>query len=220
MKNKKLAHYEILAGLFEYPDENFKNNVTAVLEIVNNNYADFNQTIYKFSNFVFNNPTNVLEELYTRTFDVQSVATLDLGYLLFGDDYKRGKLLAYLNAEHRKANNDCGTELPDNLINLLRLLPKLEDKELQYDLVARIMLPALRKLLNEFKVEKVKLKNQLYKKQHKTIIEQSGAYGRLYAQPLKLILQILEKDFQISTTNKEKINTGFTEALKTELEIE
>ena len=45
----------------------------------------------------------------------QVLATLDIGYVLFGDDYKRGELLANLNQEHRKANNDCGTELADHL---------------------------------------------------------------------------------------------------------
>jgi hypothetical protein len=31
--------------------------------------------------------------LFTRSFDVQAVTTLDLGYIVFGEDYKRGELL-------------------------------------------------------------------------------------------------------------------------------
>ena len=52
------------------------------------------------------NPSRKWEEIYTRTFDVQAITTLDVGYVLFGDDYKRGELLVNLNNEHTKAGND------------------------------------------------------------------------------------------------------------------
>ena len=68
-------------------------------------------------------------ELYLRTFDVQAITTLDIGYVLFGEDYKRGALLAGLSAEHKKVSNDCGIELADHLPNVLRLLPKMEAGE-------------------------------------------------------------------------------------------
>ena len=71
-----------------------------------------------------------LQELHTRTFDVQSLTTLDIGYVLFGDDYKRGALLSNLNQEHSRAENDCRGELADHLPNLLRLIPKLKDQDL------------------------------------------------------------------------------------------
>ena len=70
-----------------------------------------------------------LQELHTRTFDVQALTTLGTGYVLFGDDYKRGALLSNLNREHNDAQNDCRGELADHLPNVLRLIPKLKDQE-------------------------------------------------------------------------------------------
>jgi nitrate reductase assembly molybdenum cofactor insertion protein NarJ len=51
------------------------------------------------------------EELYTKTFDVQPICYLDLGYVIFGEDYKRGAFLLHMQEEQQKVNNDCGTDL-------------------------------------------------------------------------------------------------------------
>ncbi len=220
MEMNSLKHYEIFSRLFEYPGENFKKDATAAKVVFEKIYPDILPLIKDFLDFVLEKPLQTLEELYTRTFDVQSLTTLDLGYVLFGDDYKRGDLLANLSAEHHKANNDCGFELPDNLANLLRLLPHLEDDELRYELVTDLMLPALKKIINDFNVESIELKNKIYKKQHKTFIEQNASYGSIYRLPLNAIYLILKKDFNADYSEPEEKNFGFTRAIKKELDIE
>ena len=69
-------------------------------------------------------------EIHTRSFEVQSITTLDVGYVAFGDDYKRGELLVNLNREHEAVGVDCGSELPDHLPNVLRLMARWQDPEL------------------------------------------------------------------------------------------
>jgi nitrate reductase assembly molybdenum cofactor insertion protein NarJ len=145
---------------------------------------------------------------------------LDIGYVLFGDDYKRGELLVNLSREHKKANNDCGNELADYLPNLLRLIPKIEDEEFRNELVAIIILPALAKITKEFDSQNIEMKNNVYKRKYKTLIEQSETYGRIFLKPLLVIMQVLEEDFDSSVTFEEPISAGFTESITTEIKID
>ena len=86
-------------------------------------------------------------KLYTRTFDLSPVCALDIGYHLFGENYKRGVFLA--NLRETEAPFDLGQEhqLPDYLPVLLRLLTKLDDEELRGALIVDCMIPALEKML-------------------------------------------------------------------------
>lgn len=52
---------------------------------------------------------------------------LDLGYVMFGEDYKRGAFLLNMQIEQQKINNDCGTDLPDNICNVLDLMTLSKD---------------------------------------------------------------------------------------------
>lgn len=92
-------------------------------------------------------PLAQLEEIYAATFDLQPDCTLNLGHQLFGEDHgKHSALLIELAAAAKKAGLDAGTELPDHLCWLLRLLARCpEDPEIQ-DLAPYCVLPALRTL--------------------------------------------------------------------------
>ena len=91
-----------------------------------------------------------MEELYTRTFDIQALCCLDVGYTLFGEDYKRGQLLVKMLSLHQRYDNFCGTELADHLPNILTLLPKLDPEEAG-EIVDRLVLPAIEKMTTAFK---------------------------------------------------------------------
>ena len=91
-----------------------------------------------------------MEELYTRTFDIQALCCLEVGYILFGEDYKRGQLLVKLLSLHRDHDNFCGTDLADHLTNILTLLPKLDPEEAK-EFVGRLVLPAVEKMTESFK---------------------------------------------------------------------
>ena len=130
MKNKSVQiHYNLFASLLSYPNEESLSKVESTQEYLNKNYPDAAETLNEFTGFARTISLWKWEEIYTRTFDVQAITTLDVGYVLFGDDYKRGELLVNLNKEHTKAGNDCETELSDHLPNILRLLNKLNDKD-------------------------------------------------------------------------------------------
>lgn len=220
MTNKNLNHYEKLALLFEYPDADYPRRVKEIEIILSNLYPGTFPIIKEFANYVSNASPEELEELFARTFDVQAITTLDIGYVLFGDDYKRGELLVNLNREHKEAGNDCGNELADNLSNLLRLLPKMQNTTVRDELVEKIFMPALSKILNEFNAENINLKNKIYRKQYKTLIEQSEDFGRIYLKPLTVIYKILEEDFNYATPTVEESKNNFTKSIITEIEID
>ena len=220
MSETYLNHYKNLAELFQYPQEDYKEKVKMAETILSNHYPETIPDLKEFSGFVNKASQEELEELFSRTFDVQAITTLDIGYVLFGDDYKRGELLVNLNREHRQAGNNCGSELADNLSNILRLLPVMKDIETRKEMIERLIMPALEKIINEFNVDNVNLKNKIYKKQHKTIIDQSEDYGRIYQKPLMVVYSILEKDFNYIKPEDERNTNSFTESIKSEIEID
>jgi len=188
--------YELYAYALNYPDEKVREKINELHICLDKNYPYAAETMNEF--FEFAKATSIWkwEEIYTRTFDVQAISTLDVGYILFGDDYKRGELLANLNREHIKFENNSSTELADHLPNLLLLLSKHDEDDFKNDLVGLIIKPALKKIIDEFETVNIEKKNKVYQKHHKTIIQQEKKYGTVYQSILKSLLMILEMDFK------------------------
>ena len=220
MPNKNINHYEKLAQLFQYPKTDYKEKVMETEIVLAEFYPKTLSTFKQFSDFVFSSSHDEITEVFTRTFDVQAITTLDVGYVLFGDDYKRGELLVNLNREHREAANECTDELADNLANLLSLLPKMQNHDIRDDLVEIIIMPGLIKIINEFDNKNINLKNKIYKKQYKTIIEQSEDFARIFLIPLMVVYKIIENDFGYIKPIEENNKNNFTDAITSEIEID
>ncbi|OGA70880.1 MAG: hypothetical protein A3G83_04220 [Betaproteobacteria bacterium RIFCSPLOWO2_12_FULL_68_20] len=194
------AHYSHVAELFDFPGPELAPRGRALLDFLSENYPAAAVEVEHFLDAI-PEKTLDLQELHTRTFDVQSLTTLDIGYVLFGDDYKRGALLSNLNREHAQAENDCGRELADHLPNVLRLIPKLKDQNLLNDLVRQILVPALMLMIREFEPGRIEKKNANYRKHYKTLIDPAaGCDSTVYRLVLKAVLQVLAKDFQVTET--------------------
>ena len=194
------AHYGQVAELFDFPGPEFAPRGRALLDFLRDNYPDAALEVEQFLDAIPQRTLD-LQELHTRTFDVQSLTTLDIGYVLFGDDYKRGALLSNLNGEHRRAENDCRGELADHLPNLLRLIPKLKDRELLDELVREILVPALMLMIREFDPERITKKNASYRKHYKTLIDPAPVSdSTIYCRTLKALMHVLAKDFQVTET--------------------
>jgi nitrate reductase assembly molybdenum cofactor insertion protein NarJ len=128
-----------------------------------------------FIHYIENTPMEFQQEYFVGTFDVQPLCCLDIGYILFGEDNRRGQFLANLKAEHRKAGNDYGTELPDNLTALLTLLPKLTDSLFAEELVVSLVIPAVNEIISGFRSDR-----------------------NHYKALLRIIAAIMEKDYPCS----------------------
>jgi len=192
------AHYGQVAELFDFPGPEFAPRGRALLDFLRDNYPDAALEVEQFLDAIPERTLD-LQELHTRTFDVQSLTTLDIGYVLFGDDYKRGALLSNLSREHAQAENDCGRELADHLPNVLRLIPKLKDQNLLDELVSQILVPALMLMIREFDPGRIEKKNANYQKHYKTLIDPACASdSTVYCRALKAVMHVLAKDFQVT----------------------
>lgn len=221
MENR--LHYRLIAPLFEYPDAGYPGRVAQIKTFLDGECPKAAEELGKFLKYLPANDVIAMQELFTRSFDVQAIATLDLGYVLFGDDYKRGELLANLNREHTDANNDCGTELADHLPNILRLMSVLRDEELMEDLAYAIVGPAMLEMIGEFDSDRLEKKNESYRKHYKTLIETPDVQVEavtLYKFALKSLYEVLKQDFSRIEMMPLKRESDFLGSVGLEIEIE
>ena len=220
---KLLSHYHSVADLFDYPDIEYPQRVRKVIDLLDGSYPEAVAELERFLELLPAQELRTMQELFTRSFDVQAATTLDIGYVMFGDDYKRGELLANLNREHRAVENDCGRELADHLPNLLRLLSKIEDKDFADELVEEIIAPALSMMISEFAPERVEKKNEAYKKHYKTLIESPSAkqdVATFYQFSLKGLREVLKQDFAFEEKTLSMPSSDFLQSVVRENEIE
>ena len=91
-----------------------------------------------------------LEELYTRTFDINPVCSLETGWHLFGEDYNRGAFLVRMRGLLRQHGIEEGAELPDHLESALRVLAVMDAGDAA-DMAREFILPAVLKMRTPFK---------------------------------------------------------------------
>jgi nitrate reductase assembly molybdenum cofactor insertion protein NarJ len=222
-----LAHYEQLAALFEYPQPDYPIQVRRLCERLTERYPLAASQLRSFANAlpsegeVFSpEALDDVQEIFTRSFDVQSITTLGVGYVMFGDDYKRGELLVNLNREHQEAGIDCGCELPDHLPNVLRLLAVWRDRETVVEFVEEILHPALQRMIREFGTKRMEQRNRLYRRHFKTLIASSPERGTMFREPLVALVAVLNEDFALSETERPEVVSDFLRSIDRELDIE
>ncbi|MBS1950051.1 MAG: hypothetical protein OJF59_002300 [Cytophagales bacterium] len=204
-----LMNYNLMADLFMYPEhEDYKKKVKALHAYLLNEHTESAEALKNFVEFTEASSIVEIQELFLRSFDIQAITTLDIGFILFGEDYKRGKLLVHLNEEHNKAGNTCETELSDHLPNLLRLIYKMPDEIMRNEIATLLVLPAVVKMISEFSVEKIEKKDEVYKKHQKVILDYSQNYRTAYQSCLQALFLVLKKDFGYECTPEAENKTN------------
>lgn len=221
------TRYEHLARLFDYPRADYPLWVQSVYDLLAGSHIVAAARISEFAQIL---PTNggpfdqealdEVQEIFTRSFDVQAVTTLGVGYLMFGDDYKRGELLVNLRREQRAVGVECGNELPDHLPNVLRLLARWEDPELRHEFVESILYPATGRMIAEFEVRRTATRNDMYRKHYKTLIVTSPERGMMFRHPLEALRDVLRADFEPADQRSVDRSNDFLRGVRQELEIE
>lgn len=187
---KDLKHYTALAEIFRYPGPYRENCVGEWRKIIWNIVPEMAGKLEIFISHIHEKPLTAQQEYFIGTFDVQALCFLDIGYVLYGEDYNRGVFLVNMKKEQEKAGNDCGYELPDHLPNMLSLLPKLKDQNLAEELVCSMMVPALENMIEAF-----------------------GSNENAYKGMLEILLGIMGSDFPESEF--ERFNFNSLEKAKT-----
>lgn len=70
-----------------------------------------------------------LEELYTRTFDMNPDCSLEVGWHLYGEQYERGAFLVKMRERMKALGVPEDHELPDHLSHALAVWSRLEPSE-------------------------------------------------------------------------------------------
>lgn len=143
-------NYQLIADLFRYPDENLTSKAKALLDIFKQQNLSQHDKLAFFVASIEKLKVKEQQEYFMKTFDVQAICFLDIGYMMFGEDYKRAQLLVNLQKEHTVAGVDCGTELADHLPNVLCLLSKTVNTEFAEELGFIITSPVVRFMLTKF----------------------------------------------------------------------
>ena len=195
MKDK--IQYNLLANLFRYPQEGYIEQVRECAEHLQNYYPVAYQDIKPFLEIIEGKSIVEIEYLFGKTFHIQAICYLDLGYVLFAEDYKRGDFLVQMKNEQRKVNNDCGVELADNLPNALTLLPLLENEEFLEELVVRMYIPALETMLKEFDSARMALKTKVRMKKQKVLLQENMENQNVYRHAIQATLGVLQTDFKV-----------------------
>ena len=176
--------YKYIADLFRYPTAKTIKSIQQVSELLTKKDVVLASKFEPFIEYHANKQMTSLEENYIKTFDVQATCHLDIGYIIFGDDSKRGRFLYHMKEEQENASNDCGTDLADFLPNVLTLLSKTDNRELSEELSVSILLPALLKMNQKLESE-----------------------NSIFNIPLEILISLLKMDFSDSEYEAVKIGT-------------
>ena len=187
--------YAALARVFAYPDGDYMRHVAECQTLLDECYPEAAAEFARFSGFISGHNAWECEEIYTKTFHIQAICYLDLGYVLFGEDYKRGEFLVHMKAEQAKVAIDCGAELPDNLANVLRLMAVTEDEEFLSELAVRVVAPSLASMVSEFDEARIQLKEKVLQKLHRALIQQDLPGGNVYRHALAALARVIAVDF-------------------------
>ena len=131
----------LLAEFFRYPTPGLAEELRAGLEQLPAGPAK--KSLDAFLKPLQTLPPGEWEELYTRTLDLNPLATPYVGFQIYGESYQRGNFMALLNREMRQNQIDLGGELPDHLLPVLRYLGAVSEPIPE---LVEALLPAVRRM--------------------------------------------------------------------------
>jgi nitrate reductase delta subunit len=137
--------YDRLAALLRYPDAAYLDDVDTCRRALAAAAPDAAARAEQFAAGVRGLPVADLEELFTRTFDINPVCSLEVGWQLFGEEYARGTFLVRMRQEMRRFSLAESTELPDHLTHVLAILGRMEP-DCADDFATACVLPALERM--------------------------------------------------------------------------
>lgn len=139
----------LLADALDYPRPDLSSKAAALADMLRAQDPDAAGAVANFEREVAGQPLAQMEELYTRTFDMNPGCPLYVGYHLYGDTYKRGMMMSELQGEYRRHDLDTAAELPDHLCQILRWLARAGDDPRCQPLLREHVVPAVQKVAQD-----------------------------------------------------------------------
>jgi nitrate reductase delta subunit len=146
--DSRARRYDGLADLFAYPEGDCAARLDRALEAMAGEHPAAVAALVPLRDRVRRMTLEETQEMYTRTFDINPICTLEVGWHVYGEDYARGAFLVAMRQRLREMNLQESRELPDHLTLVLGLLGRLSGEQAD-ELAARYVLPALDKMLGD-----------------------------------------------------------------------
>lgn len=135
-----------LVRLLEYPTEGYGKLVERAAQVARHAVPETATCLATFCKAIQGLGTEQLQELFIQTFDLNPVCALEVGWQLFGDEYRRGEFLVKMRGELRRYDLTESGELPDHLTHVLPVLARMDSEEAA-QFASRFVLPAVEKML-------------------------------------------------------------------------
>jgi len=142
-ENKIYGHF---ANLVSYPELTIQEDADGLVAALTGQRVD---KLVQFAEHVRHSIHSDIEELFTRTFDLNPACCLEVGWHLFGEDYRRGEFLVQMRESLAEEGIIENGELPDHLSHGLHLLTRLEPEDAR-EFTKSYLLPAIAKILQAF----------------------------------------------------------------------
>jgi nitrate reductase delta subunit len=145
-----MTSYRALAALLIYPEEDFGGRVADAIAAIRRESPQSGDVLAQAQAAAESLSNDELQELYTRSFDLDPACTLEIGWHLYGEDYRRGEFLVKMRQQMRLNQIEESIELPDHLTHVLQLLDTMEPEEAR-EFAGECLLPAMDKMSASWK---------------------------------------------------------------------
>lgn len=152
--------FESIGKLLHYPHDEYQADAQRCRALLAAQEPEAGSLIGGFCEFIRPLSLERLQELFTQTFDLNPVCSLEVGWQLYGEEYARGSFLVAMRGLLRDHGITESCELPDHLTHILPLLDRLEPGDRQ-EFIERHLSPALTKMLAAFENNTTPFQNVL-----------------------------------------------------------
>jgi len=134
--------HDALADLLDYPREGHAERCRALVDRVVGEMPAAADELGPVVRLAEAGDLGACEEIFVRTFDVNTERALEVGWQVFGEQYARGAFLVRMREWMREHDVAETTELPDHLSQVLRLLGRLPEEQARL-LIGAVVDPSL-----------------------------------------------------------------------------
>ena len=141
--------YRLFGEILRYPTPSLHNQVDECVSLLTYLDMDAVSLLNEFRAILQITTLERMEEIYTRTFDLQAICHPYVGYHLFGNGSQRGMFMAGLIEHYNVCGFSAGNELPDHLGIMLRFASNSTTAE-RKELTSECIAPAVKKMVSGF----------------------------------------------------------------------
>ena len=135
-----------LGAALEYPRAGYRAGIVECRDLLVEGEPEAAVAVAAFCDATAGLDDTGLEELYTRTFDLNPVCTPEVGWHIYGEQYRRGRFLVQARELLSVIGIEEKGELPDHLMSLLPAVARLESADAAL-FAGTYLVPAVDKML-------------------------------------------------------------------------